>query len=129
MDYFKKINKLNEGILNEIRDVLVKNGGTITIPYFYDEDMIDDEDITQLIEDGYDVRVGELLDNVFITADTWNEEVEVVAVTLGWQWDSNAVVVVDKTQAQFSLTIQDNPYALAFLLEKINEVVEKSVEC
>jgi hypothetical protein len=129
MDYFKKINKLNEGILNEIRDVLVKNGGTITIPYFYDEDMIDDEDITQLIEDGYDVRVGELLDNVFITADTWGEEVEVVAVTLGWQWDSNAVVVVDKTQAQFSLTIQDNPYALAFLLEKINEVVEKSVEC
>lgn len=128
MDYFKKINKLNEGILNEIRDVLVKNGGTITIPYFYDEDMIDNY-IEKLIEDGYDVQVGELLDNVYITADTWNEEVEVVAVTLGWQWDSNAVVVVDKTQAQFSLTIQDNPYALAFLLEKINEVVEKSVEC
>lgn len=128
MDYFKKINKLNEGILNEIRNVLVKNGGTITIPYFYDEDMIDNY-IEKLIEDGYDVQVGELLDNVYITADTWNEEVEVVAVTLGWQWDSNAVVVVDKTQAQFSLTIQDNPYALAFLLEKINEVAEKSVEC
>lgn len=128
MDYFKKINKLNEGILNEIRGILVKNGGTITIPYFYDEDMIDNY-IEKLIEDGYDVQVGELLDNVYITADTWNEEVEVVAVTLGWQWDSNAVVVVDKTQAQFSLTIQDNPYALAFLLEKINEVVEKSVEC
>lgn len=54
-NYRQQVWDLRKEIENSIANIVSNNDNQINIPFFYDEDDIDD-DIETLIEDGYDVR-------------------------------------------------------------------------
>lgn len=120
MDFLNRIKSLNEEMLAEIRKIINESEGKrILIPFFYDEDLVDD-DIQRLVEDGYEVYEGYSGDNFSINLETYaNKEVDVIGVSLGTHWDDNAVVVIDKYQYTYDISIYENPYLINYLLEKL----------
>lgn len=125
MDYSKKITELNDTMLKEIATILINNGGTINIPYYCDMCYAeDDADISQLIEDGYDVKEGDEYDNfVFpcVTCDCLRDEVEVnkeiVAVTL----HEGKVEVIDVAQHSYCVENTQSPNDIRALLDVIKK--------
>lgn len=85
-DYYKRISKLRNEIEKSIREiVLSNNNNNIFIPFYYDEDEIDD-DIETLIEDGYNVIIGDE-PNLCIQITTYSGEckyIDVVAVSFSY---------------------------------------------
>ena len=58
-NYHQQVWDLRKQIVQDIEEIVRKNGNHITIPFYYDEDEID-EDIKTLIDDEiYDVRPSE----------------------------------------------------------------------
>lgn len=53
--YRQQVWDLRKEIEDSIANIVSNKGNNINIPFYYDEDKIDD-DIKTLIEDGYDVR-------------------------------------------------------------------------
>lgn len=80
-NYRQQVWDLRKEIENSIANIVSNKGNNINIPFFYDEDLIDD-DIETLIEDGYDVRVGNGI-NLYIEVVKYCgyiQQIEVVAV-------------------------------------------------
>lgn len=127
MDYNKQITDLNDTMLREIATILIDNGGTINLPFYCDMEYAeDDTDISQLIEDEYDVREGDEYDNfVFpcLTYDCLRDEIEeekqIVAVTLY----KGKVEVIDVTQNSYSVENTQSPNDIRALLEVIKNVI------
>jgi hypothetical protein len=73
---------LRKQIEKSIEDIVISNDNQINIPFFYDEDEIDD-DIETLIEDEYDVRAenGVNLYVEVINHCGYIQQIDVVAVT------------------------------------------------
>jgi hypothetical protein len=119
---------LKQSIVNECRTLLDMVGGNINIPYYvYD---LEDNEITGLIEDGYDIRE---------TDDTYEKNLEIInAQWLGEMIDytiikiyirNNNVILLTEDFIEFDL--QDLPLIndLINVYEKLFEIiVKKNVE-
>ena len=80
-NYRQQVWDLRKQIEQSIEEIVRNNENQINIPFFYDEDFIDD-DIETLIEDGYDVRAEDGV-NFYIEVVSYCEyiqQIEVVAI-------------------------------------------------
>lgn len=80
-NYRQQVWDLRKEIEQSIEEIVRNNGNHINIPFYYDEDEIDD-DIETLIEDEYDVRAENGV-NLYIEVINhcgYNQQIEVVAV-------------------------------------------------
>lgn len=75
--------QLSNEVIEEVRKLVNEHGGRILVPYYYLDDDVDD-DVEQLIEDGFDVRNGDG-DNltVLVATRTTLDFIEIVAVETG----------------------------------------------
>ena len=82
-DFYQQYVQLRNEVIEEVRKLVDEHGGRILVPYYYIDDDIDD-DIEQLIEDGFDVRNGDD-DNLTVLVETGTTLgfVEIVAVKTG----------------------------------------------
>lgn len=80
-NYRQQVWDLRKEIEQSIEEIVTNNDNQINIPFFYDEDYIDD-DIKTLIEDEYDVRAenGVNLYVEVINHCGYTQQIEVVAV-------------------------------------------------
>lgn len=82
-DFYQQYVQLSNEVIEEVRKLVNEHGGHILVPYYYLDDDVDD-DVEQLIEDGFDVRNGDG-DNLTVLVDTGVtlDLVEIVAVKTG----------------------------------------------
>lgn len=82
-DFYQQYVQLSNEVIEEVRKLVNEHGGRILVPYYYLDDDVDD-DVEQLIEDGFDVRNGDG-DNLTVLVDTGVtlDLVEIVAVKTG----------------------------------------------
>lgn len=82
-DFYQQYVQLSNEVIEEVRKLVNEHGGRILVPYYYFDDDIDD-DVEQLIEDGFDVRNGDG-DNLSVLVETGVtlDLVEIVAVKTG----------------------------------------------
>lgn len=119
---------LKQSILNECKTLLDMVGGNINIPYYVDD--LEDDEITNLIENGFDIRE---------TDDTYGKNLEIIIV----QWldemtdysviqiyiRNNNIILLTKDFIEFEL--QELPLIndLINVYEKLFEIiVKKNVE-
>ena len=82
-DFYQQYVQLSNEVIEEVRKLVNEHGGRILVPYYCLEDDIDD-DVEQLIEDGFDVRNGDG-DNLTVLVETGTTLgfVEIVALKTG----------------------------------------------
>lgn len=82
-DFYQQYAQLRNEVIEEVYKLVNEHGGRILVPYYCLEDDIDD-DVEQLIEDGFDVRNGDG-DNLTVLVETGATLgfVEIVAVKTG----------------------------------------------
>lgn len=115
VDYRKEIWDLSKRIREDIYAIVLLNDSHINIPFYYDEDDMDD-DIQTLIDDEYDVRA-EIGCN--LNVETINycgyKDIEVVAIQI-YKGD---VELVDKTSHTHLLSDVTRLNDLAEIYERI----------
>ncbi len=115
-DYSRIFQDLKSEIINSITELVIPNTKTF-IPYYYDEDDID-EDIETLIEDNYNVIVGSVDDNLSVTIENVFSVnvflIDVVAIIN----DNGCIKLVSKEQELYYL---DN----VLLFEDFIKIYEK----
>ena len=119
-NYSEKLWQLRQEIIADIKEVLVANKGEVKIPFFYDEDEIDD-DIETLIEDEYDVQVGDKNNNLRLFCQNYcgvQYSVEVVAVHFDKR--GNIICVTKSSNIVYIEDVTDL-YALADLYEALTK--------
>lgn len=82
--YSEKLWQIRQEIIADIKDILLANGNRVNIPFFHDEDEIDD-DIETLIEDEFNVQVGNDSDNLLIYTENhcgYRSQIYIVSVNL-----------------------------------------------
>lgn len=117
-NYRQQVWDLRKQIEQSIEEI-VCNKNQINIPFFYDEDLIDD-DIETLIEDGYDVRVGNGI-NLYIEVVKYCgyiQQIEVVAVCKN---NRGEVELVSKDSNIHYLTDVSRMEDLVEIYERISE--------
>ena len=124
-DFGAQIRELNGKMLDEIRNLVRNSEGVILIPYYYEDESCIDDDIEDLIEDEYLVSEGDSEDNLSISlSEPYQFDIEVVAVQLGNYFNPNAVMLVDKEQSSHSVEVDENPYMIAYLLDRLREIMQ-----
>jgi hypothetical protein len=115
-DYSRIFQDLKSEIIKSITELVIPNTKTF-IPYYYDEDDID-EDIETLIEDNYNVIVGSVDDNLSVTIENVFSVnvflIDVVAIIN----DNGCIKLVSKEQELYYL---DN----VLLFEDFIKIYEK----
>lgn len=83
-DFYQQYQQLKDMVIEAARDLIDKHGGVINVPYYCADDDIDD-DVEQLIEDGFDVRINEDGENLSVLINTGITVgfVEIVALKIG----------------------------------------------
>lgn len=105
--YSEKLWQLRQEIIADIKDILLANGNRVNIPFFYDEDEIDD-DIETLIEDEYNVQVGKDSDNLLIYTENYcgyRSHIYVVAIHL--EKNGNIVITTKRSNIVYIEDIYD----------------------
>ena len=118
--YSEKIRKLRQEIIADIKEILTANNGVVKIPFFYDEDEIDN-DIETLIEDEYDVQVGDKNNNLRLFCQNYcgvHYSVEVVAVHFDKRGD---IICVTKSSDIVYIEDVTDLYALADLHDALSK--------
>lgn len=116
VNYRKEIWDLSKRIREDIYAIVLLNDSHINIPFYYDEDDMDD-DIQYLIDEKYDVRAGSGC-NLKVGAINYYghiNDIEVVAI----QIYKGAVELVDKSSRTHSLSDVINLTDLAEIYERI----------
>lgn len=82
-NFYQQYIQLKHEVTEAIYKMVDEHGGRILVPYYYLDDDVDD-DVEQLIEDGFDVRNGDG-DNLTVLVETGTTLgfVEIVAVKTG----------------------------------------------
>lgn len=114
-DYRQQVLLLRKNIEQSIEKI-VCNKKQISIPFFYDEDDID-EDIETLIEEGYDVRVGNGI-NLYIGVDNYCgniQQIEVIAIC----YRMGSVELIGKDSNLYRLVDVIGIYDLVEIYERI----------
>lgn len=105
--YSEKLWQLRQEIIADIKDILLANGNRVNIPFFYDEDEIDD-DIETLIEDEYNVQVGKDSDNLLIYTENYcgyRSHIYVVAIHL--EKNGNILITTKRSNIVYIEDIHD----------------------
>ena len=122
----QQVMEINEGMLNQIKQLLKENGGHINIPYYCDMCMEDDI-ISELVEDEYDVREGDEYDNLSfpcLTENGMREEIEIRYDIVGVTTDCYGnVAVINPEQFSYSVYPSQNAYDIENLLSAVIEAV------
>lgn len=119
INFSKKIWDLRNEIIDEIKKILIANGNQVNIPFFYDEDEID-ENIKSLIEDEYKVQNGNPNDNLLVHIENY----------CGYRYSTEIVCVyLNKRNDVFVVTSKNNLELITFVeLDDICTIYEKLVE-
>lgn len=115
-NYYNRISKLRNEIEKSIREIVLNNNNNIFIPFYYDEDFIDN-DIETLIEDGYDVIIGDE-PNLCIQITTYGGEckyIDVVAVAFNY----GEVEIISKESNFYHISQVSRLVDLAEIYERI----------
>lgn len=105
--YSEKLWQLRQEIIADIKDILLANDNRVNIPFFYDEDEIDD-DIETLIEDEYNVQVGKDSDNLLIYTENYcgyRSHIYVVAIHL--EKNGNILITTKRSNIVYIEDIHD----------------------
>ena len=106
-NYSEKLWQLRQEVIADIKDILLSNGNKVNIPFFYDEDDIDD-DIETLIEDEYNVQVGNNSDNLLVYTENYcdyRSYIYVVAIHL--EKDGSIVIVTKQSDIVYIEDVKD----------------------
>lgn len=115
-NYYKRISKLRNEIEKSIREIVLSNNNNIFIPFYYDEDEFDN-DIETLIEDGYNVIIGDE-PNLCIQITTYSGEckyIDVVAVAFNY----GEVEIISKESNFYHISQVNRLVDLAEIYERI----------
>lgn len=125
VNYLEQIFLLKDSIKQDIMDIVNVMGGEIKIPYYYDEDFIDD-DIETLIEDGYDVRVGSPYDNlrVRVTCEDMYEDIERHIEVVAFQVYNDKLEIISSCSNVYSIAQINDVQILALIYETIYKLIE-----
>lgn len=118
VDYRKEIWDLSKRIREDIYAIVLLNDSRINIPFYYDEDDMDD-DIQTLIDEEYDIRpgVGCNLNVETLNYCSYIKDIEVVAIQI-YKGD---VELVDKTSHTHLLSDVTKLNDLAEIYERITQ--------
>lgn len=124
-NYLEQIFWLKVNIKHDIMDIVNTMGGEIKIPYYYDEDFIDD-DIETLIEDGYDVRVGSPYDNlrVKVTCEDMYEDIEKDIEVVAVQICNDKLEIISSRSDVYSIAQINDIQILALIYETLHKIIE-----
>ena len=118
-DYVERLWCMRKEIANDIMRIIESNGGEIKIPFFYDEDEITDE-IETLIEDNFDVRVGDVYENMFATTLNYcGYKKDVYIVHFYINDKTKQVEFVSSDSNIYEITDIENIQTLALIYEKL----------
>ena len=125
VNYLEQIFWLKVNIKHDIMDIVNVMGGEIKIPYYYDEDFIDD-DVETLIEDEYDVRVGNPYDNlrVRVTCEDMYEDIEKDIEVVAFQVCNDKLEIVSSRSDVYSIAQINNVQILAQIYETLYKLIE-----
>ena len=125
VNYLEQIFWLKVNIKHDIMDIVNVMGGEIKIPYYYDEDFIDD-DVETLIEDGYDVRVGSPYDNlrVRVTCEDMYEDIERDIEVVAFQVCNDKLEIISSRSDVYSIAQINDVQILALIYETIYKLIE-----
>ena len=114
--YVERLWWMKKEIINDIKLLIENNGGEIKIPYYYDEDEIND-DIETLIEDEFDVRVGDSYNNMTTTISGYDciKDVEIVAFTINNK--TSLVELITSDSNVYELNDINNIQSLALIYD------------
>lgn len=125
VNYLEQIFLLKDSIKQDIMDIVNVMGGEIKIPYYYDEDFIDD-DVETLIEDGYDVRVGSPYDNlrVRVTCEDMYEDIERDIEVVAFQICNDKLEIISSRSDVYSIAQINDVQILALSYETLYNLIE-----
>lgn len=125
VNYLEQIFLLKDSIKQDIMDIVNVMGGEIKIPYYYDEDFIDD-DVETLIEDEYDVRVGSPYDNlrVRVTCEDMYEDIEREIEVVAIQVCNDKLEIISSRSDVYSIAQINDVQILALIYETIYKLIE-----
>ena len=119
-NYSEKLWLLRQEIIADIKEILLSNGNRVYIPFFYDEDEIDD-DIETLIEDEYNVQIGNDCDNLLLYTEGYcgyRSHIYVVAVHL--EKDGSIIIITKQSNIVYIEDVHDL-HELVKLYEALTE--------
>lgn len=118
VNYRLQAYNLEQQIKEDIKAIVLINDSHINIPFYYDEDDMDD-DIQTLIDDEYDVRaeIGCNLNVETINHCGYINDIEVVAIEI----HKDEVILIDKKSHIHYLNDLTRLYDLIAIYEKITE--------
>ena len=117
-NYSQRVWDLRQEIEQSIEEIVRNNNNEIHIPFYYDEDVIDD-DIETLIEDGFDVRADNGV-NLYIEVINhcgYIQQIEVVAIC----YRKGNVELISKDSNVHYLTDVSRLTDLVEIYERISE--------
>lgn len=123
-NYAEKLWVMRGEIHADVRELVKAQGGQINVPYFYDEDDMDD-DIETLIEDGYNVQVGSPYANLRVGLMNYcgyRIETEIVALTINKY--NNVEIVTSKSEI-YQFTDIENIQVMAMVYKELIKLCEK----
>lgn len=125
VNYLEQIFWLKVNIKHDIMDIVNVMGGEIKIPYYYDEVFIDD-DIETLIEDEYDVRVGNPYDNlrVRVTCEDMYEDTEKDIEVVAVQICNDKLELVSSRSDVYSVAQINDVHTFAMIYEALYKLIE-----
>lgn len=114
--YVERLWWMKKEIINDFIRIIKDNGGEVKIPYYYDEDDIND-DIETLIEDGFDVQTGSTYDNMTATITSYDCRKEVEIVAFSFNEKTQRVEIITSDSSLYELNDIDNIQSLALIYE------------
>ena len=119
-DFRQAIQFLNHEMLTEIREAVRNAGGMVYVPVYYEE--YDTFPVEEILDEGFDVRVGEPDDNrIVILEEYGDKEFTLAAIKVDILGDPT-ITLVDTEQYNYTLGYYENPNVVCFIVEILREL-------